>query len=127
MLPSDVRFPGAVARMSMPADGARYANESQKKQLALWMKRDGCHHCGSKAGPVIGDHMPPNKMAFGSSAAAEASRSGSNSISQKIWNFLRGVPKQRFYPQCRPCSDLQSTAVRMGAKKLVMHNGRVLA
>ena len=23
--------------------------------------RDGCHHCGTRRGKVIGDHMPPNK------------------------------------------------------------------
>ena len=23
--------------------------------------RDGCHHCGSRMGRVIGDHIPPNK------------------------------------------------------------------
>ena len=23
--------------------------------------RDGCHHCGTRRGAVIGDHMPPNK------------------------------------------------------------------
>jgi hypothetical protein len=39
-----------MARMSMAANGAHYANEAQKKQLAMWMKRDGCHTCGSKAG-----------------------------------------------------------------------------
>ena len=33
------------------------------------------------------------------------------------------VPKQRFYPQCRPCSDVQSIAVRTGKKILVRHNG----
>jgi hypothetical protein len=35
------------------------------------------------------------------------------------------VPRQRFFPQCRACSDLQSTAVRLRAKSLVMHNGGV--
>jgi hypothetical protein len=75
-LPSDVSYPGALARRSMPANGANYANESQKKMLASWLKKDGCHHCGTKVGPVIGDHMPPNKLALGSSAAADASRSG---------------------------------------------------
>lgn len=81
------------------------ATESQKKMLASWLRRDGCHHCGTKVGPVIGDHMPPNKMAFGSSAAAEASRNGTLTVSQRLWNFLRGVPKQRFYPQVGQCTS----------------------
>lgn len=122
-MPSDVSHPGALARMSMPANGAHYASESQKRTLAGWLRRDGCHHCGTKVGPVIGDHMPPNKLAYGSSAAAEAARNGTLTARQRIWNFIRGVPKQRFFPQCRSCSDIQSTAVRMNAKRLVMHNG----
>ena len=56
---------------------------------------------------------------------AEASRSGTLTTRQRLWNFIRGVPKQRFFPQCRSCSDLQSHAVRVGAKRLVMHNGGV--
>ena len=27
---------------------------------------DGCHHCGRKRGRVIGDHIPPNKLTYGS-------------------------------------------------------------
>jgi hypothetical protein len=102
-----------------------WPSESQKRTLARWMRRDGCHHCGTRSGAVIGDHMPPNKMAFGSSAAAEASRNGTLSLGARAWNFLRMVPRQRFFPQCRACSDLQSTAVRLRAKSLVMHNGGV--
>ena len=48
----------------------------------------------------------------------EASRNGTQTMGQKLWNFLRMVPKQRFYPQCRACSDLQSHAVRLGTKRL---------
>ena len=120
-LPSDVSRPGALARRSIRSDGARYATEAQRRTLAAWLKKDGCHHCGGRIGKVIGDHMPPNKMAFGSSAAARAAREGG--FKTKVWNFLRMVPKQRFYPQCRPCSDVQSAAVRMGSKILIQHNG----
>ena len=124
-MPSDVSHPGAVARRSLPANGAHYANEGQKRTLARWMTKDGCHHCGTKVGAVIGDHMPPNKVAFGSSAAAEAFRDGTQTLWTRAWQAIRGVPKQRFFPQCRPCSDLQSVAVRTGVKKLVMHGGGV--
>lgn len=120
-LPSDISHPGALAWRSMPSNGAHYATESQRRTLAVWLRRDGCHHCGSRVGKVVGDHMPPNKMAFGSAAAAQAAREGS--WKTKLWNFLRMVPKQRFYPQCRPCSDVQSAAVRAGRKILVQHNG----
>ena len=120
-LPSDVSHPGALAKRSMRSNGAHYATEAQRRTLAGWLRRDGCHHCGSRVGKVVGDHMPPNKMAFGSAAAAQAAREGS--WKTKLWNFLRMVPKQRFYPQCRPCSDVQSAAVRTGRKILVQHNG----
>lgn len=29
--------------------------------------RDGCHHCGTKQGRTVGDHIPPNKQVWGSS------------------------------------------------------------
>ena len=120
-LPSDISYPGALAKRSMKSNGAHYATDNQRKTLATWLRKDGCHHCGSKLGKVVGDHMPPNKMAFGSAAAAQAAREGT--WRTKLWNFLRMVPRQKFYPQCRPCSDKQSTAVRMGSKILVQHNG----
>lgn len=30
--------------------------------------RDGCHHCGRRRGKVVGDHIPPNKLAAVNSA-----------------------------------------------------------
>lgn len=120
-LPSDISYPGALANKSLSANGAHYASNAQRKTLAAFLKKDGCHHCGSRLGKVVGDHMPPNKMAFGSGAAAQAAREGT--WKTRVWNLIRMVPKQRFYPQCRPCSDKQSTAVRMGSKILVQHGG----
>ena len=66
--------------------------------------------------------MPPNKVAFGSSAAAGVQKAR-NPLWTRAWQAVGGVPKQRFFPQCRGCSDLQSVAVRTGVKKLVMHGG----
>lgn len=39
--------------------------------------RDGCHHCGTRSGPVIGDHIPPNVVAYGAGykARLQVSRS----------------------------------------------------
>ena len=28
-------------------------------------RRDGCHHCGKRAGKAIADHIPPNVVAYG--------------------------------------------------------------
>ena len=91
-MPSDVSHPGAMARKSLPANGAHYASEGQKRTLARWMARHGCHHCGTKVGAVIGDHMPPNKVAFGSSAAAEAFREGTQSLWTRAWQAVGGCP-----------------------------------
>lgn len=120
ILPSDVSRVGANARRSIPAKGSDYASEGQKRALQTWLKRDGCHHCGSTRGKVIGDHMPPNKKAFGSAARAAANRGASTT--RRVFNFIRGVPLQRFYPQCEACSALQSVAVRTGATRLVAHS-----
>ena len=64
--------------------------------------------------------MPPNKVAFGSGARAAANRGAS--LPRRVFNFIRGVPLQRFYPQCESCSALQSVAVRSGVTKLVAHS-----
>ena len=32
---------------------------------ALLQCRDGCHHCGKRAGKAIADHIPPNVIAYG--------------------------------------------------------------
>jgi hypothetical protein len=119
ILPSDVSRVGANAYKSIAARGSDYASEGQKKTLQKWFKKFGCHHCGSSKGKVIGDHMPPNKTAFGSGARAAANRGASTT--RRVFNFIRGVPLQRFYPQCESCSALQSIAVRTGATKLVSH------
>ena len=119
IFPSDVARVGANAYKSVAAKGSEYATDGQRRLLSTWLKAHGCHHCGSKRGSVIGDHMPPNKKAFGSGAAAKANRRAS--LPRRIVNYIRGVPLQRFYPQCEPCSALQSVAVRTGMRKFVTH------
>lgn len=116
---SDVARVGANARKSVAAKGSEYATDAQRRLLGTWLKKHGCHHCGSTRGSVIGDHMPPNKKAFGSGAAAKANRGAS--FPRRVFNYLRGVPLQRFYPQCEPCSALQSVAVRTGSRTFVAH------
>jgi hypothetical protein len=64
IMPSDLAAPGALAFESIPARGDQYARPGIKRELTRIFRRDGCHHCGSRGGPVIGDHMPPNKLAL---------------------------------------------------------------
>ena len=122
-MPSDVAEIGANAVKSIKANGSNYASEPQKAVLRTFMRKYGCHHCGKKSLKVIGDHMPPNKVAFGSAANAAASRGANVSMYQKFMNFIRFVPKQRFWPQCESCALLQSVAVRDNVRKLITHSG----
>ena len=37
---------------------------AQRKVIQEFGKRFGCHSCGTKKGPFIADHQPPNKQAL---------------------------------------------------------------
>ena len=118
VLPSDVRFPGANARSSMPAVGAAYATKFQRSELLRMLRTQGCHHCGRKSGAVIADHMPPNHF-------VERSKQARNGGLKWVLAKMRfsGSVQQRFYPQCRGCSQKQAVAVKKNRKVLVMHGG----
>ena len=131
---------GALARESLPAAGSAYATDVQRAELRLLFRRHGCHHCGTRFGPVIADHQPPNKTVYGSTAAAVAAAAaqkvaddnpvvtfGIRMMYPKIFARLFAPPKikQRFFPQCESCSQLQSDAMRRSVKKLVAHFGGV--
>lgn len=116
VLPSDLRFPGALAKESLPARGSDYATDIQRAELRLLHQRHGCHHCGSKRGPTVADHMPPNKVVHGGVEGPPK---------RKVlwWTLPRKIIKQRFYPECARCSQKQAECVRTATKKLVMHFG----
>eukprot|EP00878_Enallax_costatus_P006778 GHUV01007105.1.p1 GENE.GHUV01007105.1~~GHUV01007105.1.p1 ORF type:complete len:356 (+),score=121.12 GHUV01007105.1:733-1800(+) len=128
LMPSDLSKPGALAFESIPArpdNSEAYAKPSVKRELARIFKRDGCHHCGSTRGPVIGDHMPPNKIVLGEKANINKILQEIPGI-QKVRDMLGlagrdGRPLQRFYPQCQKCSIKQATAMRNGKRVLVLH------
>ena len=166
---------------------------------------DGCHHCGTRHGRVIGDHIPPNKFVHGSAATVRSTpspaagrapvvaashflsaaarsqprggfyRPGSSAYTaggavaaalDLTWTLATGAARavarvgpprprprlgrvvrqwvartrltlawrarealglnatrQRYFPQCRPCSQLQSVAVRTGRLTLKLHAG----
>lgn len=77
-------------------------------------RSDGCHHCGTRRGPVIGDHMPPNKHVkeyVKTARRSLLSLPGARQMAEAL-NIPTGPPRQRYYPQCGSCSQKQSTAIR---------------
>lgn len=109
--------------------------------------RDGCHHCGRRRGKTIGDHMPPNKMVFGSSKQLTAevkaqvkaalgvpAKPAARHLKPKVTTKRRhwatqlkrlvGVDQpvgQRYYPQCAKCCQKQAHAVHVDRRTLVLH------
>ncbi|PSC67403.1 pfkB family carbohydrate kinase [Micractinium conductrix] len=123
VMPSDVAKVGAIARESMPAAGVEYATEKYRIELRRLFRRDGCHHCGTRRGAVIGDHMPPNKYVKEYVKTAERAFFKLPFVKQaaEALAIPTGPPKQRYYPQCTSCCEKQSAAVRNDKLKLVFH------
>lgn len=122
IMPSDLSKVGAAARSSVPAAGVEYAPVGKKIELLQHFRKDGCHHCGTRNGRVIGDHMPPNYH-----VKLQQAKSGwwvrqplvkwtANALGIPI-----GPPRQRYFPQCEACSQLQSAAIRHNKRRLVFH------
>jgi len=127
VMPSDLTKVGAIAKESMPAAGMQYATDEKRRELFRFFKRDGCHHCGTRRGAVVGDHMPPNKhiqevinanrrRVLGSALKYKTVKKAMSAL-----GLPTGQPLQRYYPQCRPCSQRQAAAVRNGRSHLVFH------
>ena len=120
-LGSDVRYPGAFAKESIRANGVKYADQNARRELETLFKRYGCHHCGTKKGEFVGDHMPPNGM-------LAKRRSLRNFLDKLLWRFRYGSVhslRQRYYPQCKSCSQVQSVAVARSLKKIKIHRGTI--
>lgn len=111
VMPSNVIRPGAHARSSIPSRGIKYANDVESGLIKDLFKSYGCHHCGRRQGAAIADHMPANMLAKEAMAG--------NFFTRLIGK--QTVVPQRLYPQCLPCSKLQSAALRHGKHKLVFH------
>ncbi|MEW5311094.1 MAG: hypothetical protein WDW38_002837 [Sanguina aurantia] len=115
IMPSNLKKVGANAHLSIPIGSTEYKNPVQKNHLEAIFRRDGCHHCGSRRGEVIGDHIPPNKVVKDAVAAA-ASNDFFQALVTKAASALRLVDDpavvQRYYAQCRSCSDQQGSLLR---------------
>jgi hypothetical protein len=82
VLPSHLLRPGSFAVSSLPARGKSYVRAQEKDVIGVLGKQNGCHTCGKRSGQFVADHQPPNHL----------------SIPGQL---------QRFYPQCRSCSNRQ--------------------
>ncbi len=122
MLPSSVLTIGVFGderlseSRSVPSSSKK-ATQSERNQIQVLGKKDGCHHCGSKmifsSGPFIADHMPPTARIRWISTIA-------------WWRWLLGMKvdkvDQRLWPQCRSCCSMQGPAVRADIHKLAYFN-----
>ncbi|KIZ03940.1 hypothetical protein MNEG_4020 [Monoraphidium neglectum] len=124
IMPSDLASPGALAFESIPAHGEEYVRPAAKRELARFFRRDGCHHCGTRRGPVIGDHMPPNKLVFTRGASQLAAWFNDLPGIRQVRGLTGATaarPAQRFFAQCQRCSLRQATALRHNKRVLVLH------
>ncbi|KAI8468344.1 MAG: hypothetical protein J3K34DRAFT_523049 [Monoraphidium minutum] len=125
VMPSDLASPGALAFESIPAAGREYARPTARRELARIFRRDGCHHCGTRRGPVIGDHMPPNKLVFSQGASGQLGAwLGDLPVIRQVralTGATKGAVRQRYFPQCQSCSIKQATTLRHGKRVLVVH------
>lgn len=129
IMPSDLSKVGAIAKESIPAAGMQYATDEKRRELIRMFRRDGCHHCGSRKGMVIGDHMPPNKHVIQKTEAVltqVVDRLYKNRGFRKTMQAFGMKPlsdvRQRYFPQCVTCSQKQSAAVRNNKSRRVFHS-----
>ena len=90
-VPSNVG-PGPNAGESVPVGPTDRPTKEEQEKINEIGDRDGCHTCGTKnpgtkSGNWVGDHQDPTKL------------------------NPKGKP-QRYYPQCRPCSNEQGGRIR---------------
>jgi len=108
--PSSFTNIGSFARASIPAT-SKYATPSERLAIERLGRATGCHTCGSRmlftSSPVKfhGDHMPPQAV--------------TKQLNDKWYRKLLGIQvKQRFYPQCVPCSNKQGSILSKATNEL---------
>lgn len=113
--PSNITNLGSFARtiFSIPAT-EKYASPSQRQMIERLGRTIGCHTCGSRkifyrgqnGVKFIADHMPPQAVV--------------KQMNARWYRRLFGIKvKQRFYPQCVTCSNLQGGLLSKATQKLV--------
>lgn len=113
--PSNITNLGSFARtvFSIPAT-EKYATSSQRKVIERLGRTIGCHTCGSRmifhkspnGVKFIADHMPPQAVV--------------KQMNARWYRRLFGIKvKQRFYPQCITCSNLQGGLLSKATQKIL--------
>ncbi|KAG5182211.1 hypothetical protein JKP88DRAFT_199443 [Tribonema minus] len=109
--PSLIDNLGAFSRFkaSLPAT-LLYATTEERGVINALGETYGCHSCGRRAGAKYNaDHMPPLKYVKKANA--------------RLWRRVTGLTvTQRFYPQCKPCSDIQAQVVRADGRFVKYHH-----
>ncbi|CRG93430.1 conserved Plasmodium membrane protein, unknown function [Plasmodium gallinaceum] len=117
--PSDVKMPGVYSdtKKSLEKD-MKYATKKEIDILRNFCKHTGCHTCGVVCHEkFIGDHQPPIQVIKDMIEYYKDKKF-------KLY-FLKLFKlydtKQRLYPQCVRCSQIQSASVRCKKLKLIPH------
>ncbi|KAI5054795.1 hypothetical protein GOP47_0029940 [Adiantum capillus-veneris] len=128
LMPSHVCHPGALANISIRATGPKLASSVQGQKICKAFLKDGCHHCGSRSGQSISDHIPPNMIM---KALRQQRKRGfwmdlfnlkEDSWWTKKLNLKAAtIPAQRLYPQCVSCMRRQSAFLLNGKDPFIFH------
>ncbi|SBS82860.1 conserved Plasmodium membrane protein, unknown function [Plasmodium malariae] len=108
--PSDVKMPGVFSdsRKSLDKD-MKYATKREIEILRNYCKETGCHTCGVTCHErFIGDHQPPVQVIKDMIQYYKKKKC----LLYFLKLFKLYDTKQRLYPQCVRCSQLQSASVR---------------
>ncbi|KAI4840025.1 hypothetical protein MKS88_001380 [Plasmodium brasilianum] len=117
--PSDVKMPGVFSdsRKSLDKD-MKYATKREIEILRNYCKETGCHTCGVTCHErFIGDHQPPVQVIKDMIQYYKKKKC----LLYFLKLFKLYDTKQRLYPQCVRCSQLQSASVRCKKLRLIPH------
>ena len=114
VLPSNLTRPGAFAAEWIPAYmGSQPATSRERTLIKAMGSKYGCHSCGRRMlVDFVADHQPPSKLLGNHRNVTHQNGSGNHRNGNSIGRHLSGSGEtdhllQRFYPQCRQCSQLQ--------------------
>ena len=109
VLPSHIILPGSFSNKYLPLTSINVTK--YKKQIIQEIGgKYGCHHCGSKPGKYIADHIPCTKY-----LSEFSNLNRLHSWYRPFFHLLfdrdvlsTRIHPQVLFPQCRPCSSYQA-------------------